>query len=95
MSCPTHETDLRLIAKRRVRARFSFPTHAFWYAAVNATLAVVNLATTPHSLWFHWSVLGWGVGLAAHAWEAYGPPPRSLQAEIDAEIERLRHAGAR
>jgi hypothetical protein len=56
---------------------------------VNALLIIVNLSTTPDKLWFYWPLLGWGIGLAAHAFGVYrrghrlqrpvraGPPPRA------------------
>lgn len=45
--------------------------HLFVYLAVNALLIVINLRTSPDNLWSIWPVLGWGAGLAAHAWLAY------------------------
>lgn len=45
--------------------------HLFVYLAVNALLIVVNIQTSPDSMWSVWPVLGWGAGLAAHAWLAY------------------------
>jgi hypothetical protein len=35
-------------------------------------LLVVNLLTTPQSLWFFVPLLGWGIGLAAHAIAVFG-----------------------
>jgi hypothetical protein len=37
------------------------------YLAVNALLIVINLATTPGKYWFYWPLLGWGIGIAGHA----------------------------
>lgn len=45
--------------------------HLFVYLSVNAFLIVVNITTSPESLWSIWPLLGWGLGLAAHAWLAY------------------------
>ncbi len=45
--------------------------HLFVYLAVNALLVVINLVTSPQNLWFIWPLLGWGIGLAAHALLAY------------------------
>jgi len=45
--------------------------HLFVYLAVNALLIGVNLTTSPDNLWFFWPLLGWGLGLAAHAFLAY------------------------
>ena len=40
--------------------------HAVVYAAVSVLLIIINLSTTG-PLWFQWPLLGWGVGLLAHA----------------------------
>ena len=45
--------------------------HLFIYLSVNALLIFINLTTSPDSLWFIWPLLGWGLGLAGHAWLAY------------------------
>ncbi|MDH3580532.1 MAG: 2TM domain-containing protein [Hyphomicrobiales bacterium] len=45
--------------------------HLFVYIAVNALLIAVNVRSTPESLWFQWPLLGWGIGLAGHAFLAY------------------------
>ena len=45
--------------------------HAAVYAAVNALLIIINLSTAPGRLWFEWPLLGWGVGLLAHAAAAF------------------------
>ena len=37
------------------------------YVLVNIFLLLNNLLTDPSSLWFYWPLLGWGIGLAAHA----------------------------
>ena len=45
--------------------------HAAVYAAVNALLITINLITAPGHLWFQWPLLGWGIGLLAHAAAAF------------------------
>ncbi len=45
--------------------------HLFVYLSVNAFLIVVNITTSPETLWSIWPLLGWGLGLAAHAWLVY------------------------
>src|SRR3954452_3137517 len=54
-------------AKKVVRAKMAFYIHLAAYAVVNASLVAINLATSPGHLWFKWPVLGWGVGVLAHA----------------------------
>ena len=41
--------------------------HATVYAAVNVLLITINLSIAPGQLWFQWPLLGWGIGLLAHA----------------------------
>ena len=39
---------------------------------VNCALVAINLLTSPHSLWFFWPLLGWGIGIVAHATSVFG-----------------------
>ena len=45
--------------------------HAAVYAGVNALLITINLSTAAGPLWFQWPLLGWGIGLLAHAAAAF------------------------
>ncbi len=58
----------QLLGERDVRG---VAMHLFVYLAVNALLMVINLSQSPQSIWFIWPLLGWGLGLAAHAWLVY------------------------
>ena len=59
-------------AKARVAALRGFYIHAAVYGLVNGGLLLLNLLVSPASLWFYWSLLGWGIGLAAHALSVFG-----------------------
>ena len=59
-------------AKKRVRMLFDFYKHAAIYVTVNLLLLLVNLITEPHTLWFYWPLIFWGIGLASHAFKVYG-----------------------
>lgn len=61
-------------AKRAAGARIAFYIHLTAYAVVNALLVVINLATSTRHLWFMWPLLGWGVGVLAHAFAAFALP---------------------
>jgi hypothetical protein len=63
----------------RILQNKGFRLHLIIYAVVNALLIVVNLMTTPDKLWFYWPLLGWGIGLAGHAFGVYREG-RSMQA---------------
>ena len=45
--------------------------HATVYVAVNVLLITINLSTATGQLWFQWPLLGWGIGLLAHAAAAF------------------------
>jgi len=49
-----------------------FTVHLFAYVAVIVLLFIVNLTATPNTWWFYWVALGWGAGVALHAWLAFG-----------------------
>ncbi len=48
-----------------------FLIHLAAYVVVNAALVAVNLATEPQEWWFIWPLLGWGIGIGAHALALY------------------------
>jgi hypothetical protein len=54
-------------AKKVAGAKVGFYIHLTAFAVVNALLVAINLITSPGYLWFKWPLLGWGVGIFAHA----------------------------
>lgn len=60
------------LARARVQQLRLFYTHVGVYVSVNILLLLVNLLTSPWSLWFYWPLLGWGIGLAVHAFVVFG-----------------------
>jgi hypothetical protein len=63
------------LALAHVRKLKGFYMHLTQYVAVIGLLAVVNLLTYPHYLWFAWAAFGWGIGVAAHAFDVFGHTP--------------------
>lgn len=59
-------------AKKRVAALRGFYAHLFMYVIVNIVLIIINFIFTPRFLWFLFPLLGWGVGLLAHAVFGFG-----------------------
>jgi hypothetical protein len=59
-------------ARQRVQAIKGFYIHLMVYILVNAGLWLINLVTSPAAFWFYWPLLGWGIGLAAHAVAVFG-----------------------
>ena len=78
---------IRNAAMRRRKAGFQW--HLWSYLAVNAALLLTN-KLTPGPGWFHWSVLGWGIGLAFHYKAVYLRVPKGFDRGI-----RPRHNRAR
>lgn len=84
------EGDLREQAIERLKKRRDFKSHFFIFAAVNAMLVVTWAITSDNGLfWPIFPILGWGVGVAANAWDVYGRNPLT-EAEIEREAQRLR-----
>jgi hypothetical protein len=61
--------------KRQVGAIKKFYVHLSIFVMVMTMLTVINLASG-HSWWVQWPLLGWGIGLLAHALRTYGPDRR-------------------
>lgn len=58
-------------AKKRVDEVRAFWSHVAVFFIVNISIFIVNMLTTPHQLWFYWSLLGWGIGLLAHGFHVF------------------------
>jgi hypothetical protein len=41
---------------------------------VIAALFVINLLSSPHYIWAVWPMLGWGIGVAVHAFNLFRLP---------------------
>jgi hypothetical protein len=62
----------------RLLQNHGFRLHLIIYAAVNVLLLVINLLTAPDKLWFYWPLIGWGIGLAGHAFAVYRNSTRQV-----------------
>jgi len=79
-ACPIYAVPVTTIdedaryraAKSRVGQLRGFYVHLTTFIVVNAFLIILNLITSPDTLWFYWVLLGWWVGLIAHALQVYG-----------------------
>src|SRR5262249_10575065 len=60
-------TGTQPVARRKV----GIYIHATVFVAVNVLLITINLSTATGGLWFQWPLLGWGIGLLAHAVAAF------------------------
>ncbi len=59
-------------AQKRVKEVKSFYTNLISYCIVIPFLIFINLYTNSRSQWFWFPVLGWGIGLASHAFQVFG-----------------------
>ena len=57
--------DIETRARRRVRLKMGFYTHALVYVLVNLGLFAISIASDS-GRWHVWPLLGWGLGLAIH-----------------------------
>ena len=61
-------------AKQKVAEIKGVYVHAVVYVLGNISLFLINILSTPEFLWFYWPLLGWGIGLLAHAAIIFGLP---------------------
>ena len=54
-------------AKKRVEELKKFYSNLVTYIVVNLVLIIINLVTSPGSLWFYWVTIFWGIALLLHA----------------------------
>ena len=80
---------LREEAVTRLHKKRDFGMHALIYLLVNGFLVVIWAVTSGDFFWPIFPIAGWGIGLAAHAWDVYGRRPIS-EAQIRQEMDRLR-----
>ncbi len=83
------EPRLRQQAISSLGKKRDFRVHLAAYLAVN-TMLIVIWAFSGGFFWPLFPILGWGIGLAVHAWDTHARRPLSEDA-IHREIERLRH----
>jgi fatty acid desaturase len=76
---PVRDEERLARAKRRIAALKGFYIHLFVSALVLAGLAGVNLATGG-PWWVLWVLLGWGIGVLAHALTVFGQTSRAIAA---------------
>jgi len=88
---PHVDDEVRQAAITRLRKKRDFRAHLLAFVMVNLLLNGIWLATGAGS--FYWPVFplfGWGIGLAFHAWDAYGAPVPTEE-QIQKEIRKLTH----
>ena len=87
-------------AKKKVKKKKDFYEHLMSYVTVNAGLMLLNLFTSPTNLWFHFPMLGWGIGLMFHYVDVFGIPGFGMldkdweEKELDNELRKIRDTEA-
>lgn len=79
------DTD-RSAAIKRLEDKRGFTTHLVTYLLVNTMLVVIWAVSGAGYFWPIWPLLGWGIGIALHAWTVYGQRPIS-EDEIRREMK--------
>jgi len=54
-------------AKKRVEEIKKFYGNVVTYVAINIILIIINLVTSPGTLWFYWVTIFWGIAILLHA----------------------------
>jgi hypothetical protein len=89
---PDTEAELRKLAVDQLKKKRDFKTHVVVYVTVNTFLVVIWAVTGADFFWPVFPILGWGIGVAANAWDVYGRKPITEE-EIRRETDRLRAEG--
>jgi hypothetical protein len=74
-------------AIRRIEAKRGFQAHFVVYLIVNAALVLIWALTSGDYFWPIWPILGWGIGIAAHAASVYLGQSKISEAQIDRELQ--------
>jgi len=88
----TDDVELRRLAIRRADMKLAFRGHLMAYVVVNASLVAIYLLTSDFGeyFWPIWPMMGWGVGLGAHAASVYMNGEGIRDRLIEQELEKLR-----
>ena len=86
------DDDLHRLAVRRADMRLAFRSHLMAYVIVNAGLVAIYFLTGDLGdyFWPMWPMLGWGIGVGAHAASVYMDGEGMRDRMIAEEIEKLR-----
>jgi hypothetical protein len=88
-STPPDDRERYERARRRVHELRAFYIHLTVFVGVNIFLHVINFVTAPGKYWAFWPLLGWGIGLLAHAAATYRWMPFAGQEWEERKIREL------
>jgi hypothetical protein len=72
------EREKIALAQRQVEAITGFYIHFVVFVLVMTLLLVINLKVLDEVWWVQWPLLGWGIGILAHALAVFGQQPRFI-----------------
>lgn len=84
----SESAELRERALVRLKKKHDFHVHLAIYLVVNAMIVAVWAMTSAGFFWPIFPMVGWGIGVMANAWDAYGSDEPS-ERQISREMERL------
>jgi len=88
------DDDLRKLAEKRVKAKQDLRSYLGFWALVSAISVGVWLFATPGVyFWPIWAIGGMGVAVPFMALEAYGKKRVLSEADIDAEVKKMKGEG--
>ncbi|MCH7904655.1 MAG: 2TM domain-containing protein [Armatimonadetes bacterium] len=67
----------------RRKQRREFRQHLFCYVVTNALLVGIDVMADGGIDWAMWSILGWGIGIASHAWATLNSDSQPFQEEFE------------
>ena len=88
--------DVRAYALKQIKKKQDFRQYLWVFAFVSILVTAIWFFTTPAGpFWPFWVYFGMGIGAVAAGLDAYGVLGRKpiSEADIDAEVERLKHKG--
>lgn len=85
----SEDTALRQVALGRLKKQSDFWLHLMIYLMVNGFLVIIWAMTGMPFFWPIFPIFGWGIGVAANAWDAF-LRSEPTESELQREIARLR-----
>ena len=82
-------------AWKRVKTKKEFYEHLTVYLIMSAFFFLINAVTAFGSWWFHWPILGWGLGVMFHYFDVFGLPGVGTMSQewenqaIQEELDRM------
>lgn len=84
----SEQHDARAAAIERITNRREFANHVAVYVIVNLVLVGIWALSGGGYFWPVWSIFGWGIGLAFHAWGVFGEQRTITEDQIREEMDK-------